>query len=208
MSGLVCDELVFNSGLDFLLQNKTHLHFIAHCYSSAFNRDSFLQSIQPYINKYVPVESRVGGSHHPPSSIIFIQMNSIADLCITGIAEKLRPKSRVLYFPVNDSASVGTTSDSNSASAVTSESSVSSTAVRPLRILWNHRWEFDKNPDLFFETLLRMKEKKLKFELSVLGEHYIEKPDIFQKAQEQLREHIVHWGYLEVTHLISWHIPL
>ena len=30
-------------------------------------------------------------------------------------------------------------------------------------ILWNHRWEYDKNPELFFKTLFELKNKKIKF---------------------------------------------
>ena len=35
-------------------------------------------------------------------------------------------------------------------------------------ILWNHRWEYDKQPEVFFETLFRLKAEGIKFKLSVL----------------------------------------
>jgi len=37
-------------------------------------------------------------------------------------------------------------------------------------ILWNHRWEYDKNPELFFETLFALDAEGLDFNLVVLGE--------------------------------------
>lgn len=40
----------------------------------------------------------------------------------------------------------------------------------PLKILWNHRWEYDKDPVAFFETMFRLKEAGIKFQLVVLGE--------------------------------------
>jgi len=62
-------------------------------------------------------------------------------------------------------------------------------------ILWNHRWEYDKNPELFFKTLFTLKNKKIKFKLIVLGEKYNEYPDIFNIAQKKLNNEIIHFGY-------------
>ncbi|MEL6252633.1 MAG: DUF3524 domain-containing protein, partial [Bacteroidota bacterium] len=39
-------------------------------------------------------------------------------------------------------------------------------------ILWNHRWEYDKDPDTFFEVLFRLKEEGEPFKLIVAGEAY------------------------------------
>ncbi|MCB0761570.1 MAG: DUF3524 domain-containing protein [Flavobacteriales bacterium] len=64
-------------------------------------------------------------------------------------------------------------------------------------VLWNHRWEFDKNPELFFETLVQLHDEGVPFSLAVLGEQYRDSPPIFEKARQELDSHIVHWGYAD-----------
>ena len=64
-------------------------------------------------------------------------------------------------------------------------------------ILWNHRWEYDKNPEEFFRVLFVLREQGVEFELAVLGESYRKQPPVFAEARERLNEHIVHWGYVE-----------
>ena len=39
-------------------------------------------------------------------------------------------------------------------------------------ILWNHRWEYDKNPDDFFKCLEEIKSDGIDFQLVVLGEQF------------------------------------
>lgn len=65
----------------------------------------------------------------------------------------------------------------------------------PNRIVWNHRWEYDKNPDTFFNILMELKKEGLAFELVVLGQEFTDCPQIFAFAREVLEEEIVHWGY-------------
>ncbi len=66
-------------------------------------------------------------------------------------------------------------------------------------ILWNHRWEHDKNPDLFFKTLMELDNKGLDFKLIVLGESFRNYPPVFNEAREKLSDRILHMGYVEST---------
>ncbi|RNC86000.1 MAG: DUF3524 domain-containing protein [Balneola sp.] len=72
-------------------------------------------------------------------------------------------------------------------------------------ILWNHRWEYDKNPEEFFNGLLEIKEKGIAFKLAVLGEQNDVIPPIFNQAEEWFKEEILHWGFTkESGEYASW----
>lgn len=64
-------------------------------------------------------------------------------------------------------------------------------------ILWNHRWEYDKNPKRFFEVLLQLKERGIEFKLVILGESYERKPAIFERVPQLFKEELLHFGYAE-----------
>ncbi len=75
----------------------------------------------------------------------------------------------------------------------------------PPLILWNHRWEYDKNPEEFFRALFVLHERGVKFKLAVLGESYHQQPPIFTEARQRLEQQIVHWGYIEsFSDYASW----
>ncbi|MGB1248252.1 MAG: tRNA-queuosine alpha-mannosyltransferase domain-containing protein [Chitinophagales bacterium] len=78
-------------------------------------------------------------------------------------------------------------------------------------ILWNHRWEYDKNPELFFESLMTLHHHGIDFKLIVLGDKTKQYPAIFDEAKEVLKEKIIHWGYCdskdEYTHWL-WHADI
>jgi glycosyltransferase involved in cell wall biosynthesis len=65
----------------------------------------------------------------------------------------------------------------------------------PLTLLWNHRWEFDKAPEVFFDTLYRLQAERLKFRVIVCGENFQAKPKVFLEAKQRLRRRLVHFGY-------------
>jgi len=67
----------------------------------------------------------------------------------------------------------------------------------PMRIIWAARWEHDKNPELFFESLRIMKAKKIEFRVSVIGEQFRQVPDVFNFARQEFSDNIDLWGYQE-----------
>lgn len=62
-------------------------------------------------------------------------------------------------------------------------------------ILWNHRWEHDKNPEDFFNALSVLKDRKIPFRLAVLGEKYKKMPGIFKVLPERFARELVWLGY-------------
>lgn len=72
----------------------------------------------------------------------------------------------------------------------------SATAGRPL-ILWNHRWEYDKDPETFFQAAYALVDEGLDFGLLVLGESFRVQPAEFLEARKRLEDRIVHFGYVE-----------
>jgi glycosyltransferase involved in cell wall biosynthesis len=65
----------------------------------------------------------------------------------------------------------------------------------PPVILWNHRWEHDKNPVLFFEALFELDREGIDFNLVVLGESFKSRPAVFDEARKRLSDRILHFGY-------------
>jgi glycosyltransferase involved in cell wall biosynthesis len=67
---------------------------------------------------------------------------------------------------------------------------------RPL-VLWNHRWEYDKDPRTFFEAVHTLAGEGLDFGLILLGESLRNQPNEFLEARRRWPERIVHFGYAE-----------
>ena len=66
----------------------------------------------------------------------------------------------------------------------------------PPLIVWNHRWEFDKNPDAFFAALDRVDRIGIDFRLVILGETSQVKPRAFLEARSRFGPKIVQYGYV------------
>jgi glycosyltransferase involved in cell wall biosynthesis len=67
----------------------------------------------------------------------------------------------------------------------------------PPVILWNHRWEHDKNPEEFFHALIELANEGIELRLIVLGESFRERPEIFETAKRRLGDRILHFGFTE-----------
>lgn len=64
-------------------------------------------------------------------------------------------------------------------------------------IVWNHRWEHDKNPEAFFEALAEMEKRGIDFRLLVLGQSFSSCPECFSKAIRRFKKRIVHHGFVD-----------
>jgi len=67
----------------------------------------------------------------------------------------------------------------------------------PLRVLWNHRWEFDKGPEGFVEVAERLEGEGCDFELVVLGQSFRARPEAFDRIRCALGHRLRHFGYVE-----------
>ena len=67
----------------------------------------------------------------------------------------------------------------------------------PPIILWNHRWEHDKDPGAFVRSMIQLAEEGCEFKLAITGERFGELPESFRLAQARLGERIIQLGYLD-----------
>ncbi|XP_049341004.1 glycosyltransferase-like domain-containing protein 1 isoform X2 [Astyanax mexicanus] len=140
-------------------------------FNSEFNKRSFLSSISTFM-KTMP-------DHRPK-----------------GLDQLIEPKCRVLHFPIRFTDVTRFLPEhklllrqSQTPHSSGSQDSPDLSEITKAR-------EHDKDPQLFFQTLLKLREQELNFEVSVLGEAFTDVPDIFAEAKEQLVSHIRHWGFM------------
>jgi glycosyltransferase involved in cell wall biosynthesis len=79
----------------------------------------------------------------------------------------------------------------------TASASAGAHASRAPLILWNHRWEYDKDPAAFFRALETLARRGVDFRVAVLGESFVRVPPEFEAARERLGHRIVQFGYLD-----------
>ncbi|GBC59172.1 glycosyl transferase family 1 [Desulfonema ishimotonii] len=70
------------------------------------------------------------------------------------------------------------------------------TGTPPL-IIWNHRWEFDKHPEAFFDALDAVMARGIAFRVALLGENFARIPDVFRSVREKYGDRVIQCGYLE-----------
>ena len=105
------------------------------------------------------------------------------DMELEDCVARIREKSHILYPGMNYS----------SVDRIECRKKVTGPPV----IVWNHRWEHDKGPELFFEALYLLQEKGVAFRLVVLGQSFANVPECFAEARSRLVKEILHFGYIE-----------
>ncbi|KAF5297406.1 hypothetical protein FQR65_LT01337 [Abscondita terminalis] len=97
------------------------------------------------------------------------------------LRSKIEAKCSVLYFPLD----------------LRDEFNGDGKYGNVLHIAWPHRWEFDKDPEMFINILKRLKDDNVNFRVSLLGETFADVPEVFDEAKEVLKDEIVNYGYIE-----------
>ena len=98
-----------------------------------------------------------------------------------GIADKIRKKAEVLY------PGITMPFDRN----VDAEKQ-----TNPPLIVWNHRWGFDKNCEMFFSALEEIDNMGLDFNLALMGENFGKIPEEFKEAEKKFKDRILQFGYV------------
>jgi glycosyltransferase involved in cell wall biosynthesis len=108
-----------------------------------------------------------------------------------GSIDSLRSRSAVLNLGVDLRRF-----DSYAGGASLGDAGKADSSGGPL-IVWNHRWEYDKNPDAFFRALRAAADGGRPFRVAVLGEKFNQVPVVFFKSQIALADRVVQFGYVE-----------
>lgn len=109
-------------------------------------------------------------------------LSRLPDAVPSGLAQELADKARVLPVPLII----------NEAHDLEREPRQGA-----LRLVWNHRWAQDKDPDGFFAALTELVERGLDFQVAVLGRKSGKPPAVFERVAELLGERLVHLGPVE-----------
>ena len=118
-----------------------------------------------------------------------------------GSIDALRDKSSVLPLGMDlrrlDEYAGAAGASINEAGALTGEAGALTGEVGGPLVVWNHRWEYDKNPDEFFKALRTLADDEVPFRLAVLGENFSQVPVVFLKARDRLGDRVVQFGYAD-----------
>jgi glycosyltransferase involved in cell wall biosynthesis len=69
----------------------------------------------------------------------------------------------------------------------------------PPLVLWNHRWEHDKAPDVFLESVMKLADEGIDFRLALCGESFRQVPEEFEFVRSRLGDRVEHYGYAPVA---------
>jgi glycosyltransferase involved in cell wall biosynthesis len=99
-------------------------------------------------------------------------LDQMPDAVPVGVPDRLAAKAEVLPVPIRPIACGPTPRD-------------------PRLIVWNHRWEYDKAPDMFADAMIELAAQGLEFRLALLGPRPQQPPEPLGRIRARLGERIV-----------------
>ena len=150
---------------DYLVNRDKHYGFIN--YASALSADNILFNSKFHMNSFLMELPRF--------------LKQFPDYTEIQTVETIKNKSQVLHLGM----------DLRSFDKIKIKKKKKNNPI----ILWNHRWEYDKNPELFFSILKNINSRDINFSLVIIGENFSNSPSIFSEAKKKFKEKIIKWGY-------------
>ncbi|MEJ1464776.1 MAG: DUF3524 domain-containing protein [Candidatus Sedimenticola sp. (ex Thyasira tokunagai)] len=97
-----------------------------------------------------------------------------------GVSDRIRDKNSICPVPITPIAAAA--------------------EKEPQLILWNHRWEYDKAPDLFATAMIELAEHGHDFQLALLGSRPKKSPPPLTRLRKQLPDRILVDGKVAPDH--------
>lgn len=138
-------------------------------FNSRFHRNSYLQALPGLLDRIPESQPR-------------------------WVIPKIAEKSRVIYPGIDLSFQDSDSRENKSKGQPTEQEKAKGQG--PV-ILWNHRWDFDKDPEAFFRVLRKIDQGDTPFRLILLGENAQFIPKVFLYAKERYGDSILQFGWAE-----------
>ncbi|UZE97657.1 tRNA-queuosine alpha-mannosyltransferase domain-containing protein [Alkalimarinus alittae] len=110
-------------------------------------------------------------------------MGKLPDYVMMSLSQTLASKSSVIPVPINDDW-------------FELPRPLIREQCAPIKLVWNHRWEYDKGPDRLLGFISELKNRKVLFELNIVGEAFRQVPDEFRQIKNSFSAYINTFGYL------------
>lgn len=110
-------------------------------------------------------------------------MEKLPDYTFKDLSQRLHKKSSVIPVPISDKLFdiPRPLSEKN----------------KPIKLIWNHRWEYDKGPDRLWCFLKELESRDIAFEINIVGEKFRNVPSEFEQIKKYFSEQLNYFGYIE-----------
>ncbi len=132
-------------------------------------------------------------------------LRRMPDAVPTDWVSKIEGKSSVLPVPlevpaefprIGGPAGEGAHPATGASSSKPESEGVESEESAPI-VLWNHRWEHDKGPEVFLQAITELASGGTPFRVVICGEQFSERPPEFASARQVLGDRVLQFGYVE-----------